>query len=206
MRYAPFALLAALLLAAVAPGAEARMLGDPAVPFSAERTLTIGERTFTGKLFATPGAQRHEQVIDGIEQVFILHGDTAKGWLVLPAVRSYVEFGFAPAAIELSDPNLLSTPVGHEIIEGRKTTEYRIEHTARDGTMVDGYLWLTREGIPMKLDGEYVAPHGGKPVPVRMTLSDVRLGQQNPALFAVPQHLVRLPTGALSQLLGARPG
>jgi hypothetical protein len=196
-----------LLLAAAftASPARARMLGDPSVAFSADRMLEIGARTFSGKLFAMPGSQRHEQMIEGIEQVIILHGDNARGWLVLPGLNSYVEFGFAPAAFELSDDDLLSTKLGEETIDGRRTTNYRVEHTARDGTLVDGYLWLTREGIPMRLEGNYTPPRGGKPTPVRMELSHIRQAPQDASLFKVPQNMVKLPTGALGPLLGARP-
>src|SRR6266404_4221650 len=139
-------LLLALLLAAItAAPAAARMLGDPSVPFSADRSLSVGDRTFSGKIYAKPGSQRHEQAIAGIDQVIILHGSDAKGWLVLPKLNSYVEFWFAPAAAELSADDLLSTKLGEETVAGLRTGKYRIEHVARDGTLVDGYVWLTRE-------------------------------------------------------------
>jgi hypothetical protein len=194
----------ALAIAAAATPAVARMLGDPRVPFSADRALTIGDRTFTGKVYAVPGSQRHELTIGQIPQVIILHGADAKGWLILPSVNSFVEFGFSKAALELSQSDLLSTKVGEEVIDGHRTTKYRIEHTARDGTMVDGYLWQTAEGIPMRLDGMYTPANGGKPVPVRMELTHVQLGPQDASLFLVPQNMVKLPTGALGPLLGAK--
>src|SRR6266446_5930088 len=176
-------LLLALLLAAItAAPAAARMVGD---------------RTFSGKIYAKPGSQRHEQAIAGIDQVIILHGADAKGWLVLPKLNSYVEFWFAPAASELSADDLLSAKLGEETVNGLRTTKYRVEHTARDGTLVDGYLWLTREGIPMRLEGNYTPQRGGKPTPVRMELLHVRQAPQNAALFEVPQNMVKLPTGAL---------
>jgi hypothetical protein len=184
--------------------AAARMLGDPSVPFSADRALTVGDRTFMGKVYAVPGSQRHELMIGEIPQVIILHGADAKGWLILPGLNSFVEFGFAKAALELSDGDLLSTKLGQEVIDGHRTTKYRIEHTAQDGTMVDGYLWQTAEGIPMRLDGMYTPANGGKPTPVRMELSHVQLGPQNASLFVVPQNMVKLPTGALGPLLGAK--
>lgn len=196
-------LLAGFFAVAAAAPAAARMLGDPSVPFSADRVLTIGDRSFTGKVFATPGLQRHEQTIEGIEQVVILHGAEAKGWLILPRLNSYVEFGFRRATAELSDSDLLSTKLAEEVVDGHRTTKYRIEHTARDGTLVDGYVWLTREGIPMRLDGMYTPPHG-KSTPVRMELSHIEQGPQDPSLFAVPQNMVKLPTGALGPLLGNR--
>lgn len=203
-------LLAALLIAiaaAAGPAAAARMLGDPSVPFSADRTLTVGDRSFTGKLYAIPGSQRHEQRIAGVDQVIILHGKDARGWLVLPALNSYVEFWFARAAVELKANDLLSTKLGEETIDGQRTSKYRIEHTARDGTMADGYIWLTREGIPMRLDGMYSPAKGGEPTNVHMELSNVRQGPQDAALFAVPQNMMKLPGGALAPLLGiGKPG
>ncbi len=196
--------LAAVVTLSHAGSAAARMLGDPSVPFSADRSLTVGDRTFTGKVFAVPGSQRHELTIGDVPQVIILHGAEAKGWLVLPSLNSFVEFGFGKAALELSDGDLLSTKVGEEVIDGHRTTKYRIEHTARDGTMVDGYLWQTSEGIPMRLDGMYTPANGGKPTPVRMELSHVQLGPQKASLFVVPQNMVKLPTGAIGPLLGAK--
>src|SRR6185437_15447616 len=114
-------------------------------------------------------------------------------------------FGFTRAAAELREHDLLSTKLGEEVIDGQRTTKYRVEHTARDGTEVDGYVWLTREGIPMRLDGMYTPAQGGKPTPFHMELSNVRVGPQDPALFDVPQNMVKLPTGALAPLLGMRP-
>jgi hypothetical protein len=198
------AFLLGLIVAAAAPAASAaaRMLGDPSVPFSADRTLIVGERSFSGKLYATPGSQRHEQQIAGVDQVIILHGKDAKGWLVLPTLNSYVEFRFTPAAAELSADDLLTTGLGEETVNGLRTTKYRIEHQAQDGTAADGYVWLTREGIPMRLDGMYRPANGGKPTAVHMELSNVRQGPQNAALFAVPQNMMKLPGGALAPLLG----
>lgn len=203
MRRACLFVLVAVLLALASPPAGARILGDPSVSFSADRTVTVGNRTYTGKLYAEPGSQRHEQDIEGIDQVVILHDDEAKGWLILPRMNSYVEFSIGPILAELEDSDLLSTPLGSETVEGRRTTKYRVEHTARNGAMVDGYLWLTREGIPMRLDGMYTPPHGGRSTPFRMELTHVKLAPQDPALFAAPRsNMVKLPFGALGTLLG----
>jgi hypothetical protein len=198
-------LLLALFFAPFASSAaDARMLGDPGVSFSADRSVTVGDRTFAGKLYAVPGRQRHELVVDGIQQVVILHAAEAKGWLVVPGINSYVEFGFAPVEEELRDESLLATRLGEETIDGRTTTKYRVEHTVRSGALVDGYLWLTREGIPMRLDGMYTPGSGGKATPVRMELSHLRLGPQEPTLFSVPPNMMKLPAGGLAPLLGLR--
>jgi hypothetical protein len=201
-RLLPVLLLAVVAGAALPGAAAARMLGDPSVPFSADRTLTVGDRSFTGKLYATPGSQRHEQQIAGIDQVIILHGKDARGWLLLPKLNSYVEFWFTPAATELNSDDLLSAKLGEETVNGLRTTKYRIEHQARDGTLADGYIWLTREGIPMRLDGMYRRANGGTPTPIHLELSNVHQGPQNAGLFAIPDNMMKLPGGALAPLLG----
>jgi hypothetical protein len=189
--------LFALLFALPLPAA-AELLGDTTVPFSADRTLVVDGRTYSGRLFAAPGKQRHEQEIEGMPQVVLLRSD-GRGWLVVPNLKSYVEFGWAPVLAELG--NALGPAVGQETVGGLKTTKYRVEHTARDGTEVDGWLWRTAEGIVMKLDGT-VRPRQGKPASVRMTLSNVKKSPQSASLFDLPQGLVKLPTGALAPLLG----
>jgi hypothetical protein len=193
-------LLLALLLALPLPAAAA-LLGDPAVPVSADRTVVVDGRTFAGRGYAAPGKQRHEQEIEGIPQVILLHAD-GRGWLVLPTLKASVEFGWASVLAELGDAATLGTPVGEETVGGVKTTKYRVEHTARDGTEVDGWLWRTAEGIVMKLDGT-VRPKRGKPANVKMTLSNVKKAPQDATLFELPNGLVKLPSDALAPLLGA---
>jgi hypothetical protein len=195
-----------LLIATLAlpAAARAQMLGDARVAFSADRTLTIDDRTYNGKLYSRPGFQRHEQDLGGIEQVILLRRDDSHGWLVLPSARSYVEFFFRQATAELSDPSLQKTAVGQETVSGLRATKYRVEHTARDGTAVDGYIWTTDQGILVKAEGEYTTAKGGRPTQVRLLLSNVRVAPQNQALFAPPENFMKLPSSALQPLLGGR--
>jgi hypothetical protein len=208
MRIARFALLIFLFSAlAGVPFVESRavagILGDARVPYSADRSLVIGEQKFEGKIYSRPGSQRHEQKVGGVEWIVLLHRNETRGWLVLPALGSRVEFDFAPAVTELGAEDLLDTSLGHERIDGLVTTKYRIEHTARDGTLVDGYLWLTRDGIPMRFEGMVTLRNRERPKTIRMELSHVETGRQDPALFEVPEGMIELPASALRSLLGA---
>ena len=194
--------LLAFLLAVVGSGAaRAQMLGDTKVGFAADRTVVFNGRSFNGRIFAMPGRQRHEQDIDGLPQVILLRSD-GKGWLVVPTMRSYVPFSLGRAFAELSDPTLLKTPVGQETVSGVATTKYRIDHPARDGTKVEGFIWRSQDGVVMKLDGSYTARNGAKPTPIRMQLSNLRVGPQDSTLFDPPPGMMQLPVGALQPLLG----
>jgi hypothetical protein len=191
----------ALLLALPLPAA-AQLLGDARVGFTADRTVVVNDRTFQGRVWSMPGKQRHEQDIEGIPQVILLRGD-GRGWLVLPGMKSYVEFGYAPVVAELGDPAAIGPKVGEETVGGIRTSKHRIEHTARDGTFIEGWLWRSAEGIVMKLEGTATAKRGGgKPLQIRMSLANVRTGTQEAGLFDLPQGLVKLPSGALQPLLG----
>jgi hypothetical protein len=180
--------------------ARAQMLGDTKVGFTADRTVVFNGRSFGGRIYAMPGRQRHELDIEGMAQVILLRSD-GKGWLVVPAVKSYVEFTLGRAFAELSDPNLLKTPVGQETVSGVATTKYRVDHPARDGTKVEGFIWRSADGVVMKLDGAYTT-RSGKPTPIRMQLSNLRIGPQDSTLFDPPPGMMQLPASALQPLLG----
>jgi hypothetical protein len=205
-RFLILPLAVGLVLAAAAVRAEAGMLGDASVPFHAQRTVTVDGRSYTGPIYHAPGHQRHEQDMLGLHEVFLLDTKAVRGFLVLPSVHTYVEFPFPPLMAELDSPDLLRAPVGPETVSGVKTTKYRVDHVAGDGSRAQGYLWVTQTGVLMKLDVAVNRAHGGKPMAITMLLSQFEAGPVNPALFVLPEGFVRLPADALGPLLGGQPG
>ena len=207
MRWLRMLFAAVLALSAGAPrDAAAALLGDASVPYSAERTVTVNGRAYSGKVFHTPGHQRHEQTIQGFAQVVLLDASAKRGWLVLPDLKTYVEFAFPKLMADLGDPALRRAPVGRETVNGVPTTKYRIDHTAADGTHGEGFLWISAQGIMMRLDGTVARPGATRPTTIRMELSHLVMGPQDPTLFELPQGLVKLPAAALEPLLGGKPG
>jgi len=195
----------ALALLAAAPTARAALLGDATVPYRAERTVTVDGRTYSGPVVSAPGHQRHEQDLFGMRDVFLLDTAVAKGFLVLPSVKTYVEFPFPPLMAELGSEDLLDDPVGHDKVAGVAATKYRVDHAAADGSHARGFLWLARGGILVKLDIAVTRAHGGKPIQIAMELSNLVTGPVDPALFVLPQGFSRLPADALTPLLGGKP-
>ncbi|HXQ49587.1 MAG TPA: hypothetical protein VN802_00705 [Stellaceae bacterium] len=202
----PLLVLALGLLGLAPLPAGATMLGDAAIPYRAERTVTIDGRTYSGPVFHAPGHQRHEQDLLGMHEVFLLDIKEARGLLVLPGLKTYVEFPFPPLMAELDSPDLLSHPVGKEEVAGIATTKYRVDHAAKDGSRAKGFLWSSASGVLMKLDVSVTRAHGGKPMLIAMVLSQVVTGPVDPALFEPPQGFARLPPDALGPLLGGKPG
>jgi hypothetical protein len=187
-------------------GARATLLGDAAVSYSADSTVTVNGRSYAGTVFHVPGRDRHEQEIQGIAEVVILDGTAMRGWLVLPRLGSYVEFTFPQLMAELNAQTLLRAPLGHETVNGVRTTKYRIDHTAADGLRAQGFAWVSADGVLMRLDGSVNRPGASQATAIRLELDNLRLGRQERALFELPPGLTRLPGGALAPLLGGRSG
>jgi hypothetical protein len=199
MRNLWFVVLCLILL----PGAaRAATLGDAQIGFSADRTLVIDGRSYLGKIWAMPGRERHEQAISGFRPIFLLRADNPLGEIVLPQLKTIVQFKL-PAELRVLDmPALKKHPVGHESVNGIATTKYAIDETVPEGHAT-GALWLSRDGIPMRLAGSFTR-QSGKVSTVRWELSHVRIGPQPASLFEAPQGLSKLPPEAIAPLLGLK--
>ncbi len=176
-----FFLIVAGALAAGSAGAA--MLGDADVAFSADRTVTVNGQVFRGKLFHTPGRERHEQDLVGRE-IFILDVQTERGWVVVPSLKTYVEFPFPPAMAALGSPDLTRSAVRKETVNGVRTTKYRIEHRVED-TLATGFApaefedYVIEEQVPHS-----TALHAGWPDVAAPDRPDCPIHPQQPV--AVP--------------------
>lgn len=195
--------LCAALFLLLAPGvAWPATLGDARTGFSADRLLVIDSRSYNGKIWAVPGKERHEQAIQAFHPIFILHADTPVGEVVLPELHTVVQFVLPPELRLLGAPELKKHPMGQDTVNGLATTKYAIDETVPEGHAT-GTLWLSRDGIPMRLAGSFAATKG-KVSTIRWELSHVKIGPQPAALFETPQGYSKLPAEAVAPLLGLR--
>jgi hypothetical protein len=184
------------------PGADAATLGDYTVSFSAVRTLVIDGKSYVGRMAATPGRERHEQQIQGFHPIFILRADAPAAEIVLAQLHTIVQFALPPELRVLARPELKKTPLGRDTVNGIATTKYAIDETVPEGHAT-GTLWLSADGIPMRLAGNF-AQQNGKISTVRWELSAVKIGPQPAALFETPSGYSKLPAEAIAPLLGLR--
>lgn len=184
---------------------SARVLGDATVAYSAERVLTVNGQSFMGRIYSIPGHQRHEQNVAGFQQVAIFDLVAARGYFILPALMSYVDFRITGALAELSAPDIAGAPAATETVSGITTVKYSVNKRARDGTLIEGAIWLSAAGIPMRADGA-VTDSNGTRTAFSWQLSHVHVGRQDPAMFSPPQGLYRLPEAALPGFLGGQGG
>jgi hypothetical protein len=187
-----------------APPARAEIVGNASVPYSATRIVTVNGKNYTGKVFHVPGKQRHDVDINGIPLNFILDLDDGRGVVILPALVSYVEFPLPPLLTELDRQRLNRKAVGEETVDGMRATKYRLDYLATDGSRGDGFLWLSRDNILLRIEGRIERRGHRKPMVVSMRLSDLRVGPQDRNLFRVPKGLRKIPGEALELLLNMR--
>lgn len=193
---------AAALALTAAASASAMTLGEAKTGFSADRTLVIDGKTYQGRMWTMPGAERHEQDLNGIPAAFVLHTDTPIADLVLPKLHTVVEFLLPPELHLFADPRLTRKPVAHETVNGIPTTKYAVNETVPEGHG-EGFLWLSDSGIPMKLDGIFTRT-SGRVAHLHWELNHVKLGPQPAALFEPPHDFSKLPAEAIAPLLGLK--
>jgi hypothetical protein len=189
-----------LSLGLIGSGHAAALVGDTQVPFSAARSVVTDGKTYEGQVYAAPGMQRHEQALNGLPIVAILRADRQIAWLIVPGLHIYAEFPFPKAVTDYDSIGALGKPVATETVAGLKSARYRVEHEGTDGSALDGWVWMTHDGIVTKLDGTYSSPKS-KQVKATFELSDVKLGPQDPSLFEIPQDVKKLPLEAVQGLL-----
>jgi hypothetical protein len=195
-------IFAAVSALSVAPAAFGATLGDAKVGFTADRLLVVDGKSYQGRMWTMPGMERHEQNLNGIPAAFVLRSDTPLADLVLPKLHTVVEFILPPELHLFADPRLTKKPVGREAVNGIATTKFAIDETVPEGHGA-GFLWLSDNGIPMRLEGTFTRT-SGKVATLRWELSHVKLGPQPASLFAAPQGFSKLPAEAVVPLLGLK--
>jgi hypothetical protein len=198
---ARWSILVPFLLLTATP-VVAATLGDAQVGFSADRILVIDGHKYLGKIWTMPGKERHEQVIQAFRPIFLLYAKSPLAEIVLPQLKTIVQFALPPELRLLGDPALKQHPIGNETVNGIATTKYAIDKTVPEGHAT-GALWLSKSGIPMKLEGSFTRP-GGKVATVGWELSHVKIGPQPAALFEAPKGYSKLPPEAIMPLLGLK--
>ena len=182
--------------------AGAATLIEAQTGFSAERTLVIDGRSYHGKVWAMPGKERHEQTLAGLTPVFLLRADSKLGDIVLSGIKTVVEFEIPEELRLLNVAALKQRAIGSDTVNGVATTKYAIDKSIPEGH-AKGTLWLSADGIPMRLAGTFTSAKGREST-VRWELSGVKTGPQPASLFEPPKGLSRLPPEALAPLLGLR--
>jgi hypothetical protein len=209
------ALLAQLIM--VVP-AEAQLLllenylAPPKVDYSAEVTMTGDGDTIVGKVHRAGQKERRELTVAGETEISIIRFDRKLVWSLSPEDKLYLEstldeaLGRQPGVEgQPREAQLTLTPDGSETIEGVHATKQSVHGTDVDGTPIEGDVWVSDDGIVLRVDGVVVDENGGRHS-IRTELHHLRVAPQDPKLFEIPPHYKRVTQGKLGALDGAGTG
>jgi len=187
-RIAPWTAFAAVLLvlAGVARAEDDLLerLSNPKVAYSADLSLVSGPANMTGRIFHAPGLTRTEMVVQGQRMVSIIDLPGQRATIVMPGGRHMVVrlpgqsvSAYLPPGVTRDQVKLQM--LGRESVDGMSTRKVR--YSFPSGGAV---LWVTDDNITVKVDGHALV--AGQKSKIKMRLSNLKRGPQDPMLFRVP--------------------
>ncbi len=185
--------------------------GSAVEPSNAEYSATSVSEFAGGaiksRVYHTPTKERRETTAQGMNSISILRHDRKVMWMLMPDNRMYMEMPLSKAPKDdLSAYRFEQTAVGPEVVNGINTTKYKIVMTHGDGSKFSGHMWMTKEGIMVKLDA--VSADASRKQHIKTELFDLKIGPQPAALFEVPAGFVpmNMPGMNLEALMNQKPG
>jgi hypothetical protein len=167
---------------------------QPQVEYSADSYMETEAMTLKSKVYHAPGKERKEQEMGGENMVTIMRTDKQLIWTLMPG-EMYMETGIKSAQQPGSgdDPSNYTyerTEVGPEVIDGHQTTKYKVIATDPKGNKMGGFMWVTSEGIQIKMD--LIGKTGSTKTRMKTGLTNLKIGKQDPALFEVPSGYTKM--------------
>ena len=194
-------LLSAALLVLSASVASALTLEAPTADYTADRVIESAQGNMSQKVYASGLKERMEMSMGGMQMVSILRRDKQVMWTLMPAQNMYMEMDLKKAMEQQpSGPEIgvEITEMGSETVDGIATTKYKMIMKDKSA---GGFLWLTKENIPLKMD--MLAKDGNDKHRVVMRLENLKIGGQDAALFEIPAGLSKMPSmGGFSLPMG----
>ena len=171
-----------LLFAAKAP--------EPKVDYSADSMIEAESMNMTSKVYYSKGNQRIE-MSSGMAS--IIRKDKNVVWQLMPG-NMYMEMPLNSA--HSKDPmnmDIEKTPVGMEVVNGIKTTKYKVIGTTSDRKKFEGFFWVTPEDIVIKSD--MLLKNSNQKNRILVELKNLKIQKQEPSLFELPKDAKKVSMG-----------
>jgi hypothetical protein len=169
---------------------------EPTVAHDGIRLMSADGETVQSRFhYQPPGRHREEMTREGMSLVIILRQDLGLAWTLLPG-GMYMEISLdgddaeTPFSAGSSAEGIVEyEKLGPEEVNGMATTRYRVV-TLEDGEEAEGYVWVTEHWIPLKSEVWMRDDHGFR---IRTEIRELRIGDQDPALFELPAGARKMP-------------
>lgn len=169
------------------------------VDYMGDLVMTAGEDALTGKVYhSATGKDRREITVRGRTQTTVMRYDKKIIYLLVPEAKMYAQAELNSAQgpmAGLEGGKVTRVKDGEEVINGEKTTRYKMTFTAKDGRSSEALLWLTHDDIAMKMTGGKDKPEDKG---FAMEVKNLKRAPQSAKLFELPADYKLLPPNAFS--------
>jgi len=192
--------IAAIIGVLLSGGAgRAEKLREPEAEYSADSVIETRMGVVKSKVYHAKAKERQELGggMAGVETIAIARKDKGVVWVLMPASKTYIEQPLGEGTSgNMPDGDYELAEIGVETLNGRKTTKSKFTCALKDGKLLEGFLWMTGEGIAVKMD----AAVKDTDARVKIELTNVKTGKQDDSLFELPAgynklNVINLPPG-----------
>jgi len=214
MKYTQILIVWVFILVLAAP-VFSLTLQQPQKDYSADFVVqvTIGQEeplTIPGKVYYSKGKERRETVMMGRKNITIRREDKTLLWTLMPENRMYMEHSLdgdsrdRDPAMMVRENDVEITQVASEKVNGVQTVKYRMRVTDPQSEPIEGFIWLSKDNIPVRIEGE--STEGGERNQFVIDTKNIQLGPQSSYLFELPAGYQRMQMPAFGNSFGARKG
>ena len=171
---------------AVEPAVSAGM-PQTKVEYSADSQMESQGMFVASKVFHAENKDRVEMKAQGMNNIMINRMDRKLAWVLMPEQKMYMETSLEEGkkkSNDLNDCQVEQQSLGSEVVNGVRATKNKIAMSCPDGLKYNGSMWVTKEGIMVKLDS--VAKTDKGDIPFKMELKNLNIAKQDPYLFEIP--------------------
>lgn len=176
---------------------------NPDVSYSGTQHIESREGKFDTFIRRAPQKMRMDINMGGNDMSVITREDLGVNYSLMPAMNMY---RVVKADEMMTGANGLAfsevSETGREVVSGYDCTKYRAKFTDAKGGRAGGYYWVSDDGILMKVDMIYQSS-GRKGERMVLTLSDVKIGEQDPQYFELPSNYSKF---GFNMSMGQPPG
>jgi hypothetical protein len=183
--------IAVLLVAAAAlgPGAAgAAELPGPTADFSGTMVITYPpSKPLSIRIDYTAQRIRREMFAFGTKFIFIVDRTRNKTIVLFPQLKRYAIRPLRPGehdTVRRLARDATLEKIGPDTVDGVETVKYRLAGKSLRGRRFSGFLWLTRQNIMIRMEGETTVKD--KKRRLTIVMRDLRVGPVDPAVFAIP--------------------
>lgn len=164
----------------------------PNVEYSADSSFETADTIMNGHVYVTPTKERKESMQNGMQSVMIIRRDKQLMWMLMPANKMYREMQIPAEGgkEDISAYKMDHTTIGPDTVNDIATTKRKIIMTAPTGEKLGGFMWMSDEGIVVKMDA--IAVDKKSKMRLKSELKNLEIGPQDDSLFEIPDDYTKM--------------